>query len=79
MPDGRVTFRLLAPEAGSVVARNTTSGYGDWPDGNDGAMSKDDAGVWSATIGPLAPEQYSYVFVVDGALALDPRNSFHRA
>jgi enterochelin esterase-like enzyme len=76
MPDGRVTFRLLAPEAGSVVARNTTSGYGDWPDGNDVAMSKDDAGVWSATIGPLAPEQYSYVFVVDGALALDPRNSF---
>ncbi len=76
MPDGRVTFRLFAPDAAGVLVRNTTGGYGDWPSGNEVAMSKDGQGVWSATIGPLAPEHYNYVFVVEGVPTLDPRNVF---
>lgn len=31
-------------------------------------------GVWSVTVGPLAPGTFRYHFVVDGALAADPRN-----
>ena len=75
-PDGSVTFRLLAPGAGSVAVRNTTGGYGDWPLGNEVALTRDAEGVWSATVGPLAAEYYTYVFVVDGIAALDPRNTF---
>ena len=75
--DGVVTFRFAAPNATSVTVRNTTGGFADWPGGNDVAMTKGDNGVWSATIGPLKPEYYVYVFVVDGVQAFDPRNPFH--
>jgi enterochelin esterase family protein len=76
-PQGSVTFRLSAPKATSVLVRNTSGGFADWPGGNEVAMAKGEDGVWSATIGPLKPEFYVYVFVVDGALAFDPQNVFH--
>ena len=38
-------------------------------------MTKDDAGVWSTTVGPLAPQLWGYWFVVDGVKALDPNNA----
>lgn len=65
--DGRVTFRLKAPEARdvSVVAVENHP---------PAPMTKDDRGVWSATIGPLSPAIYSYAFQVDGAIVTDPRN-----
>ena len=71
LPDGRVTFRLLAPEATSV------SVTGDWPGGIQSTttpMVKDDTGVWSATVGPLKPEFWIYTFSVNGVTTLDPRN-----
>jgi enterochelin esterase-like enzyme len=71
LQDGRVTFRLLAPEATSV------SVTGDWPGGivsTTTPMVKDDAGVWSATVGPLKPEFWIYTFSVNGVTTLDPRN-----
>jgi enterochelin esterase family protein len=37
-------------------------------------MARDDQGVWSVTVGPLAPEVYSYSFTVDGFRSLDPGN-----
>jgi enterochelin esterase-like enzyme len=40
-------------------------------------MAKEDSGVWLATIGPLKPEYYVYVFVVDGVQAFDPQNPLH--
>jgi len=76
LPDRRVTLRLAAPNATAVKAVNTSGGYLDWPQGNSVEMTKDDQGVWSATIGPLKPEYYIYVFNVDGVTALDPRNVF---
>jgi enterochelin esterase-like enzyme len=63
-PDRTIVFRLRAPEA----ARVTLSFAGTKP------MSKDDAGVWIATVGPLEPEIYQYNFVVDGVRILDPGN-----
>ncbi|MDH3266266.1 MAG: hypothetical protein OEM25_04805, partial [Gammaproteobacteria bacterium] len=73
--DGKVTFRLEAAEAREVSLRNTTSGCCNaWPEGNELAMHKDEQGVWTLTIGPLEPEFYAYVFLVDGVIALDPGN-----
>ena len=38
-------------------------------------MAKDDAGVWSATVGPLTPELWAYTFNVDGVSLLDSANA----
>ena len=37
-------------------------------------MTKGADGVWTTTIGPLAPDIYTYSFNADGVVALDPRN-----
>ena len=65
--DRRVTFRLYAPDARNV---RVTSMEGQPPEG----MSKGKDGVWTVTVGPLAPELYSYAYEIDGAPMLDPRN-----
>jgi enterochelin esterase family protein len=67
--DRTVTFRLLAPKAAEVTVN------GSWDNGTDIKMTKDDAGVWSVTVGPLAPQLWGYWFVVDGVKALDPNNA----
>src|SRR5580700_9838494 len=75
--DGMVTLRLSAPNAASVTARNSTGGFADWPGGNQVTMTRGANGVWSATIGPLKPEYYTYSFVVDGVRTMDPQNPVH--
>jgi enterochelin esterase family protein len=64
--DHKVTFRIAAPKAAEV------SVSGDF--GAGGKLTKDDKGVWSITVGPLAPDFYSYTFNVDGVRTVDPRN-----
>jgi enterochelin esterase family protein len=66
-PDCTVTFRLHAPKAGEVTVS------GEWP-GGPKAMTKNDQGVWSVTLGPLEPDLYGYGFSVDGFRTLDPAN-----
>jgi enterochelin esterase family protein len=67
--DWKVTFRIYAPKASEVRLR------GDWMEGvATEALAKDDRGVWSATVGPLTPDFYSYFFVVDGVKTVDPKN-----
>jgi enterochelin esterase family protein len=65
--DRRVTFRLRATQAKQVLL-----------DGLAGlaahAMTKNADGVWELTLGPLAPEIYSYQFIVDGMPVIDPHN-----
>jgi enterochelin esterase-like enzyme len=68
-PDRTATFRLLAPKATEVTLN------GSWDNGTNLKMTKDEAGVWSATIGPLAPQLWGYWFMVDGVKALDPNNA----
>jgi enterochelin esterase family protein len=65
-PDRTVTFRVRAPNATNVTVS------GEWPGAK--AMTKDDSGNWSVTVGPLAPELYSYSFSIDGFQTLDPGN-----
>jgi enterochelin esterase family protein len=38
-------------------------------------MQKDEAGIWSATTGELAPNIYGYSFDMDGTHVLDPSNT----
>ena len=39
-------------------------------------MTKDTDGVWSVTVGPLAPDMYGYDFILDGVNIVDPANTY---
>ncbi|MBN1805401.1 MAG: esterase family protein [Sedimentisphaerales bacterium] len=68
--DGKVTFRILAPQADAVKLAGS-----DIPDIGQGVdMSKDPNGVWQVTLGPVRPGAYRYNFNVDGVSVIDPRN-----
>jgi len=67
-PDKTVTFRLSAPKATEVTLS------GSWEGATNLKMTKDDAGVWSTTVGPLSDQLWGYWFMVDGVKALDPGN-----
>ncbi len=64
---GQVTFRTIAPNATRVLVKGLA---GVEPQ----EMSRTDNGAWEVTVGPLAPELYSYVFEVDGADQVDRLN-----
>jgi enterochelin esterase family protein len=63
-PDGHVTFRHRAAQAAEVIVQLEPGG--------PSPMVKGDDGVWSVTIGPLAPDIYAYRFTVDGVTMGDP-------
>jgi enterochelin esterase-like enzyme len=67
LPDGRVTFRLNAPNAREVTLT------GEFVDGARG-FTREAGGVWSVTVGPVAPEIYHYNFTIDGVRTIDPAN-----
>lgn len=66
--DGKVSFRLWAPNAKEV---KLNAQFEKAPV----AMQKDDQGVWSVTVGPVKPDMYPYAFNVDGIQIADPKNS----
>jgi len=68
LPDKRVTFRLLAPKAGEVMLN------GNWDNGRNIKMTKDDQGIWSVTVEPLGEQLWGYSFSVDGLKVMDPGN-----
>ena len=61
-----VTFRVRAPNAKQVMLSR------------EGAkaveMQRDEAGVWSVTVGPLEPDFYGYSFIADQVRTIDPVN-----
>ena len=63
-PDRTVVFRLRAPQATMVQLMFSATK----------PMTKDAAGIWTATVGPVEPEIYQYNFLVDGVRILDPSN-----
>lgn len=76
-PDNTVTFRLLAPGAkevkvvGDFLTEKTKTPFG------EGVLAKSDNGLWEYTTPEaLAPELYSYTFLVDGLKINDPLNVF---
>ncbi|MDR0939030.1 MAG: hypothetical protein LBN29_06730 [Mediterranea sp.] len=72
--DHTVTFRLRAPQATDV--RLTGNILGRLTRERSLPFSKDADGLWTLTIGPLAPNIYLYHFVVDGVNTTDPNNTF---
>jgi enterochelin esterase-like enzyme len=76
LADGRVTFRLCAPDATTVnlgssdnedIAPNSFMG------GSGKAMTKDAKGLWSVTTEkPLAADTWRYFFYVNGVRQPDP-------
>jgi len=72
-PDGRVTFRLRAPNAKEVYVTGVVQGSG--PGGGRLDMQKSEQGVWTATTEPMKPGIYQYTFNVDGMRITDPGNN----
>ena len=71
-----VIFRLRAPEAKTVKLQgNWMPGKG-WEPGTM-ELKKDADGIWSFSEDDLAPDIYTYSFIVDGVKANDPNNSYH--
>jgi len=68
-PDQTVTFRFSAPQANEVTLN------GSWPEARNIKMAKDDAGIWSVTVGPLPAQLFGFWYMVDGVKALDPNDS----
>jgi enterochelin esterase family protein len=68
--DQTVTFRFLAPKAVKVqLTGDFLTGVADLKEGA--------GGLWEYTTpAPLAPELYSYAFLVDGLKCIDPNNVF---
>jgi len=80
MPDGRVTFRLCAPDARE--ARVTSNDIDEAiPMGLNGAerglkMTRDATGLWTATTPvPVPADTYRFNFQVDGARVPDPQGT----
>lgn len=67
--DGQATLRFYAPQAHSVAVQGLRRA-------TPLPMTKGADGIWSVTVSDLAPDIYSYVFEVDGAVALDPKNRY---
>ncbi len=67
--DGKVTFRLRAPNANEVAVTGI---------GERLVMTKDDRGVWSATTAVLKPDLYTYNFVLDAVAIMDPANPLRK-
>ena len=72
LSDGTIVFRILAPEAVSVGLQSSDM-FGMQQKGV--SFTKNEDGVWEATVDPVAPGAYRYVFTVDGASVVDPHNT----
>ena len=67
LPDRKVVFRYLAPQA-KQVSLNAQFDKASQP------MVRDSLGIWSVTTNPIKPDIYPYSFIVDGITVMDPAN-----
>lgn len=81
--DNSVTFRILAPDAKEVKVtgdflptEKVQTPFGEFDGPGSVLLTKGDNGMWEFTCSPLAPELYSYSFIVDGFKTTDPANVF---
>ena len=63
--DGTVTFQFRNERAKEVVVDV-------WFAGRKPMERDPQTGVWTATLGPAAPDMYPYRFIVDGISVMDP-------
>ncbi|EDY82258.1 Putative esterase family [Verrucomicrobiia bacterium DG1235] len=73
--DRTVTFRVKAPEAEKVELNGAIlAAFGkSW--GDTLPFEKGDDGIWELTIGPVRPDIYAYLVMVDGVQVPDPSNT----
>lgn len=71
--DNSITFRIKAPNAQKVILH-----FDEW-DVLSKPMIKDEQGVWTVTIEPVAPRLYQYLFEVDGVRTIDFANPVVKA
>ena len=78
-----VTFRLLAPNADTVLitgdflpTEKAKTQYGEFDVPGKAQLTKDDKGIWSFSSDVLKPELYNYSFIVDGLTISDPGNVY---
>jgi enterochelin esterase-like enzyme/glyoxylase-like metal-dependent hydrolase (beta-lactamase superfamily II) len=73
--DRHVTFRVKAPNAKRVVLQSAPilNALGS-ADAMVGFHEVDEEGTWSLTLGPLPPNIYDYIFLIDGAPFIDSSN-----
>ena len=82
--DNKVTFRLHAPQAVKVEVtgdflptQKMETQYGVFDAPGVAGLTKNAQGVWEFTTPQaLAPELYSYTFVIDGVKVTDPNNVY---
>ena len=73
---GDITVLFSGSGAGAIAGTNISTVLPAaplpqaWPE-----FKKNDKGIWEATVGPLPPGAYRYVFIVDGVRTLDPVNT----
>lgn len=70
--DGVVTFSMYAPKATRAEVRGeaiSVAGKEALP------MTRDDRGVWKASLTGLRPDGYTYLYMVDGAPTVDQKNT----
>jgi enterochelin esterase family protein len=79
-----VTFRMRAPQATKVEVtgdflptQKMQTQMGEFDGPGTAALTKNANGIWEYTTpSPLAPELYSYSFIVDGLSMTDPNNVY---
>ena len=75
LPDRRVTFRFFAPKANAVsVLMGLKSGVDEAQGTTTTAMTKEENGLWTVTLGPFEPNLYEYRFDLDGVIVPDTGN-----
>ena len=71
-----ITVLFSGGGAGAITGTNITTVMPSqplpqgWPE-----FKKNEAGIWEATVGPLPPGAYRYVYMLDGVRTLDPVNT----
>jgi len=83
-PNNTVTFRLFAPQADKVEVtgdflptQKMETPYGNYDAPGTSELTKNSQGVWEYTTpNALAPELYSYTFIVSGIRVIDPSNVY---
>lgn len=70
-PDHTVVFRVQVAQAKSVKVSLTLNA-------GTHEMKRGDDGIWSATVGPLAPELYHYTLEIDGVRLAEPALAFYQ-
>jgi enterochelin esterase family protein len=76
LADKRVTFRVRAPKAQEVLLAAGPLLLALGPAGEKPIpFVKGEGGVWTLTVGPVAPNIYVYKVTIDGATAPDPDNT----